>query len=214
MKNVVGALVPKSRVGVAVSAVVVTAGVVTAGVSAASIPDSAGVIHGCYTNAAPHTLRVVDTATTASCPGGTTSLKWNATGPPGPPGTINSNSSSAYLSNAVAIPHTSWVTLQSVTLTIPSGPNHQVELNGQIEIRNQGSQFAAGQLAVDNTRVGPYYATTVAAEPGFGYGFTEVPVSTIVTLSPGSHTIAIEATAEGTAAIANGWVSVSAVDLG
>ena len=46
-------------------------------VASASIPDNNGEIHGCYTNTSPHVLRVINLATTPTCPSGTTSLKWN-----------------------------------------------------------------------------------------------------------------------------------------
>lgn len=49
--------------------------------------DSAGVIHGCYTNAAvkgSHALVLQDAGT--SCPAGTTAISWAAQGPPGPAG--------------------------------------------------------------------------------------------------------------------------------
>jgi hypothetical protein len=44
------------------------------------------VIQGCYTNASPHVLRVIDTAKVSKCPAGTTALSWGQTGPPGVPG--------------------------------------------------------------------------------------------------------------------------------
>jgi len=59
-------------------------GGVTTGVAMASIPDGSGVVHGCYN--AHGALRVIDTATTASCAGSETALDWNQTGPVGPAG--------------------------------------------------------------------------------------------------------------------------------
>src|SRR5260370_35163966 len=60
----------------------VAAGSVLAGGAAygavSSIPDSAGVVHGCYDSG--RNLKVVDTSVTASCPEGYTSLNWNQTG--------------------------------------------------------------------------------------------------------------------------------------
>jgi hypothetical protein len=62
----------------------------------ASIPDSSGVIHGCYrsqlsgTAATPRgALRVIDTGNGEACASGESSLNWNAkgvTGPQGPQG--------------------------------------------------------------------------------------------------------------------------------
>lgn len=61
----------------------VLAVLVVAGVAYASIPDSSGVIHGCYqTNKG--SLRVIDSS--ASCAVGETALNWSQTGPPGAQG--------------------------------------------------------------------------------------------------------------------------------
>jgi hypothetical protein len=58
-------------------------GVVATGVSWASIPDSSGVVHGCYkTSGTAHALKVIDNSVTASCPSGFTSLNWDQS-PPG-----------------------------------------------------------------------------------------------------------------------------------
>ena len=77
-----------------------------AGVAYATIPDSAGVIHGCYSKASststpPGSLRVVDTGLGQSCALNEVALNWNQqgvkgatgtqgpqgpTGPKGPPG--------------------------------------------------------------------------------------------------------------------------------
>ena len=58
--------------------------------ASASIPDSAGVIHGCYkptSNGGVSPLGVVDTALPGgTCPKGQTALSWNQTGPQGPAG--------------------------------------------------------------------------------------------------------------------------------
>lgn len=67
-----------------VAGAAMTFGVVVAtGVSWASIPDSSGVIHGCYkTKGTSHALKVIDNSVTASCPTGYTSLNWDQS-PPG-----------------------------------------------------------------------------------------------------------------------------------
>ena len=53
----------------------------------ASIPDSSGVIHGCYDSKG--TLRVIDYPQ-AQCTKNETLLNWNQTGPQGPPGPTGS----------------------------------------------------------------------------------------------------------------------------
>jgi hypothetical protein len=59
-------------------------GLVAAGISYATIPDSSGVIHGCYQKSGG-TLRVID-ATVTTCAKTETELDWSQTGPPGPAG--------------------------------------------------------------------------------------------------------------------------------
>lgn len=59
------------------------------GIAFATIPDSGGVIHGCYKTPVPAhgtPLQVIDTDAGGSCPGGTLPLTWNQTGPQGPQG--------------------------------------------------------------------------------------------------------------------------------
>jgi hypothetical protein len=55
----------------------------------ASIPDSSGLIRGCYTNQTfngVHAIGVLDTATNPTCPKNTTAISWNQQGPPGTSG--------------------------------------------------------------------------------------------------------------------------------
>jgi len=59
---------------------------VAGGVAAyASIPDAAGVIHGCYATKGG-TLRVIDTDAGQTCGKDEVALSWNQTGPQGPAG--------------------------------------------------------------------------------------------------------------------------------
>jgi hypothetical protein len=76
--------------------VAVVAALAAAGLAYASIPDSNGVIHGCYAKASggtsPGALRVIDTGVGQSCGLNEVPLNWNqqgvkgATGPKGPTG--------------------------------------------------------------------------------------------------------------------------------
>ncbi len=74
------------------SALVLVAGGGAAYAASASIPDSAGVIHGCYKptgNGSVSPLGVIDTALPrGTCPKGQTALSWNQTGPQGPAGPV------------------------------------------------------------------------------------------------------------------------------
>jgi hypothetical protein len=75
-----------SGLSLIVSGVVIGALLAT-GISWASIPDSSGVIHGCYrasTKAA--TLKLINNSVTANCPTGDTSITWNQQGVQGPSG--------------------------------------------------------------------------------------------------------------------------------
>jgi len=69
--------------GVVLAAVAVMA--VAAGVAYATIPDSGGVIHGCYLNKIG-TLRVIDPSAGQKCAGFETPIQWNQTGPQGATG--------------------------------------------------------------------------------------------------------------------------------
>jgi hypothetical protein len=63
---------------------------VSAGIAVASIPDSSGVIHGCYlTSGNPNirgALRVIDTEAGQTCSSSETAIEWNQEGPQGPTG--------------------------------------------------------------------------------------------------------------------------------
>jgi hypothetical protein len=64
---------------------VAVASAALAGAADATIPNSGGVIHGCY-QTKQGTLRVIDTQAGGACSNDETELNWNQTGPPGPPG--------------------------------------------------------------------------------------------------------------------------------
>jgi hypothetical protein len=62
---------------------VAAGGLVVAGIAYAAIPDSSGVIHGCYSTKSG-ALRVIDS--TAKCANGELALNWSQKGPKGDPG--------------------------------------------------------------------------------------------------------------------------------
>lgn len=67
-------------------ALILAIAALTAGVVQASIPDSNGVIHGCYANK-DGSLRVIDTGSGGACDAKKeTALNWNQKGPTGPKG--------------------------------------------------------------------------------------------------------------------------------
>jgi hypothetical protein len=62
---------------------------IAAGVAYAAIPDSAGVIRGCYDKNGG--LRVIDPSTGSACKNSETALDWSQTGPQGMPGQDGTN---------------------------------------------------------------------------------------------------------------------------
>lgn len=75
-----------TRRGAIIATAAAAALLVAAGVAYATVPDSGGVINGCYSTK-DGSLRVIDTAASQSCdPKKGTPLAWNQTGPAGPQG--------------------------------------------------------------------------------------------------------------------------------
>lgn len=74
------------------TALVLAAGGGAAYAASASIPDSSGVIHGCFkptSNGSVSPLGVIDTTLPGGmCPKGQRALSWNQTGPQGPAGPV------------------------------------------------------------------------------------------------------------------------------
>ena len=70
-----------AQVALAIVALLTVAG----GVAYATIPDSNGVIHGCY-DSKSGALRVIDPSTSQTCLNKETAVTWNQTGPQGPAG--------------------------------------------------------------------------------------------------------------------------------
>src|SRR5918992_4806707 len=70
---------PSARTTVTVAALLIAAG----GIAFAAIPDSSGVIHGCYGKSNGQ-LRVVNAA--GDCKNNETAINWNQRGPQGPVG--------------------------------------------------------------------------------------------------------------------------------
>jgi len=147
MKTVVA-----SRVGLA-AMVAVTAAVVVGGVSYASIPDSSGVIHGCYkAQGATAPLSVINTSVHPNCPTGYKALKWDAS----PPGIgVGTGAASAGAASGAQC------TLGEVALFAQHGaylPNNCVIANGQLQ------SIAANTSLFDllGTRYGGNGSTTFA----------------------------------------------------
>jgi hypothetical protein len=109
-----GALVRRRPLLLAVGVALAVAA--AGGIAYAGIPDSGGVIHGCYkTSPNQGTLRVIDSEKGQTCSVNESALNWNQTGPPGPRGP-----SDAYLASDdgkdIGLAPTTLV-----TLTLPAG---------------------------------------------------------------------------------------------
>src|ERR1700687_2606573 len=81
----------------------------------ASIPDSSGVINGCYAKS-NGALRVIDTSRGQKCTTKETGLNWNQTGPPGLPG-MNGVTGFVQVSNNL----TDTNAVKQVTVECPTG---------------------------------------------------------------------------------------------
>jgi hypothetical protein len=108
-------------------------------VALASIPDSHGVIHGCYQKSGTaHNLRVINNAVTAHCPRGYSGLNWSQAGPKGSPGRAGlshgystesidghslSESSNTTVVATSKLPAGSYIVNATVTFTAVSGEN-------------------------------------------------------------------------------------------
>jgi hypothetical protein len=73
----------RRRAALVISAVLLGAAAAS-GIALATIPDSGGAIHACYTKSGG-ALRVIDNSV-AGCKSSETSLSWNVAGQQGPPG--------------------------------------------------------------------------------------------------------------------------------
>ena len=59
----------------------------TAFAAVSSIPDSSGMVHGCYDSGG--NVKVINTSPTSACPRGYAPLNWSQTGPRGPAGPVH-----------------------------------------------------------------------------------------------------------------------------
>jgi hypothetical protein len=113
----------RKRALVGLSAVLLLIGL--GGIAYATIPDSEGVIHGCYRKSTG-SLRVIDTDAGETCSSAEKPVSWNQTGPTGPTG-----------------PSDAW-DAQPVG-TVPTG-GEDTELNGGVTDLPPGSYLLTGSV--------------------------------------------------------------------
>jgi hypothetical protein len=153
---------PKTRLRVVVVAAGVVILVVTAaGVAAASIPDSSGLVHGCYPATAAtngtHALTVINAAKTSACPSGYKSLNWNVNGPDG----YSTQTSGTHLNDTLT---------QVASLTLAAG-SYVINANAWLE---NDSPSSSSSLAVCELVFG---SATDEAEAGLAGGTANAPLN-------------------------------------
>lgn len=119
----------RARWAVPIALVMVLAAGAAGGIAYASIPDPAGVIHGCYQKS-NGSLRVIDTQAGGTCGSAENPLNWNQTGPAGPRGP-----SDAYLAADGGKP-ISLTGTTLVSLTLPAGNYTLIAKTGVYSLTN------------------------------------------------------------------------------
>jgi hypothetical protein len=152
------------------------------GVATGTIPDSGGVVHGCYQNHRG-TLRVIDTRQGATCANSETALTWNQRGPAGPPGPPGP--SRAYSTSAPSIPLTCGPTGKncSGTVTLSALPPGGYAVSGKavadMPAGSQGFDHVTCTLSADtdtDTSIG-----SVGEEENSGVDLPATTLSTQLT---------------------------------
>jgi hypothetical protein len=147
-------------------------------VAYASIPDSGGVIHGCYSSLG--TLKVIDSPS-ESCAWGSTALNWNQTGPQGLQGVKGDTG----LQGAAG----------DVGATGPAGPQG---IPGPAGAQGEpGPAGAASYYTIHNSATVPYLGHSGAMAhcnagdfaTGGGYGWSGTPGPGVGTYAYSSHPI-------------------------
>ena len=179
-----GKLIRPALVGL----VIVGALVVAGGIAYATIPDSSGVIHGCYKKGAPNnkpappdagSLRVIDTDKGQTCSPSEAPLDWNQTGqqgPPGPTGPSDVYSVDGYDAGFKNLPFQTPENL-ATTPTLPAGSYF---VQGETEAHNVGSfdtNYFCDLVDSSNTT---YQETRVS---GSGPDWVTIPVQAVITLT-------------------------------
>jgi hypothetical protein len=209
-----------SRYAVGIAVGVIFGAVVGTGVSWAAVPDANGIIHGCYDNKGTvHALKVIDTASTATCPGGSTALNWNQTGPQGPQGAPGAAGQAgpqgpAGVSHAYQVTSTGAISLSSATLTTVVSltlPPGDYLLSGIVNVNDVGGEQAECSVYSGPQEAGPISGLSLFTLEG-GADEVDVPVTGYVVLGAPS-TITLGCTS-GTSALAGYGSSLTAVAVG
>ncbi len=175
-----------------VALAIVGALLVAGGIAYATIPDSSGVIHGCYQKN-QGTLRVIDAGTAQTCSSSETALNWSQTGPqgaqgpPGPTGPSDVWSVDGYGAGFKSLPFQTSVDL--ATTTLPAG-SYFVQAETEAEnILSTSTDYFCDLVDSSST----YQETRVTSSD-----WVTIPVQAVITLES-SDTISLQCEAANTA---------------
>jgi hypothetical protein len=129
-------------------------------VALAAIPDTKGVIHGCYRRSDGR-LRVIDTARSQKCLSGERALNWNKAGPPAPLSpSVKSLTASVVVSD---VPTSSTITWTQPAGTVASNVYYRLRVttpSGACDAEPEaGSVVGNYSLNVDTGHVGGFNQT-------------------------------------------------------
>jgi hypothetical protein len=181
---------PLRAATVAVACAAVVAG--AAGISLASIPDSSGIIHGCYKSGGTvHPLKVIDNSVTAKCPSGYTALNWNKAGPQGPAGPQGTSGLPVGYANESIDGYTLTETANTTVVATPALPAGSYIVNATVSLYSP-TVPAGAQCAIIGTP-GNYSGANVPSNNGLA----TVAMTAGITLSaPGPITVQCSGTAQ------------------
>ena len=158
--------------------VLMVVGLWAAQVAYATIPDSGGVIHGCY-DAGNGTLRVIDTEAGEACRPQEMALSWNQRGPQGPEGPRGP--SDGYVTTLIpANAKRLDGQVHVLSLSLPAG-NYILSTSALLERTQSGSSTVLCDFQVGGGAFAPLYRETLD-----GAGAVEIIAATTgVSLSSG-----------------------------
>jgi hypothetical protein len=159
-----------------IALVVAVGGLAAGGIAWAAIPDSNGVIHGCY-QASSGTLRVIGTNPTVGggkCAGNEIALNWNQTGPKGPTGAKGATGAEGPTGPKGATgpdgptgptgqrgPSDAWDTRNFLTVPIP---RHVDTVVGSLALP-AGKFLVSGKTSMQDTEAGSDFSCALVAPP-------------------------------------------------
>jgi hypothetical protein len=158
---------------------VVGVGVAVAGIAYASIPDSSGVIHGCYKTVNGQ-LRVIDTAGgKKGCLPSETALNWNQTGPTGPTGATGATGAKG--ATGATGPTGATGQTGATGATGATGPT------GATGVGSTGPTGATGATGP----AGPTFVASGLVGPDGALSLTQGPLPVITHTGPGTYHLVI-----------------------